>query len=389
VNCTLYAGLKKNLKKNTHNTSIIPARINNKMLDTTALLVSSNIGVYNAECMADKAACSRELRCFFSVTTKQQRRVSQYELCVNDSARDKTFQQVYDLGALLGEGGYANVYKCIHKGNNYDYAVKEINEEEYDEGFQSLKQEIAVMKALYDCPHVVRLHDVFRQGGLCCLVMEGLKGGDLLDALYRKGTFSEKEAKKVSRTLLEAVAYCHKKEIAHRDIKLENILLISEESDTDIKLCDFGCSKVLTGEPDCLRTMCGSLQYCAPEVVDNENGYDQQCDLWSTGVVIYGLLAGYLPFDGAHNVLSSMICSGKYGFPDQQWSDISQEPKDLIQNLLVVNRKERFTAHQALNSNWLSISQRRRVTIAHAPSARVIFRSSRFLSQSCTALLAS
>jgi serine/threonine protein kinase len=316
------------------------------------MLSSKQGNVFHADTLGIRAAVGNELRSSFS--KRDQRRVSQYSLCVNDSQQGKTFWDTYTLGQLLGEGGYANVFTCRHKENDHLYAVKEVDDAEYDEGSMSIKQEIDVMKTLFECPLIVRLHDVFRLEGKTFLTMERLEGGDLLDALYRKGSYSEKDAKKVGRSLLEAVAYCHKKRIVHRDIKPENILLASEDNDTYIKICDFGSSKVLSGDgPDCLRTMVGSAGYCAPEIYDNENGYDQQCDLWSTGVVIYLLHCGYLSIDGEAFQIPALTCEGYYTFPDKQWGSISEAPKDLIRKLLVVDPKERLTAHQALNSQSL------------------------------------
>jgi serine/threonine protein kinase len=311
-----------------------------------------------AQTLASRKAVNKELRSFFS-RPKQQRPMSPYKLCVNDSQQQgKSFWGSYSLGEVLGEGVFANVFTCQHKGNKKYYAVKEISNEEYDEGSQSLKQVVTVMKALYDCPHVVRLHDVFTEeaGTMTYLIMERLSCGELLDALYRKGSYNESDAKEVSQKLLEAVAYCHKKGIAHRYIRPESIFLVSEDSDTDIKLCNFGRSKLLSQEPDCLRTMIGSMRlYNAPEIYENESGYDQQCDLWSSGVVIYLLLCGHLPADGESYELPALI---------------SKTPKDLIRKLLVVDPKERYTAHQALNGNWLrrDVPSRRIFGQTKAPS---------------------
>jgi calcium/calmodulin-dependent protein kinase I len=314
----------------------------------------------HAKSIADRESVCHDLLGTFAKPNK----VTSYQLCVNDSQLGKTFEESYIPGGLLGEGAYAKVYSCKHKGNNHEYAVKEINDEEYEEGGQLLQNEIDALKALFECPFVVRMHDIFTVQGatdeegttmtMTYLTMERLNGDDLLEAIYRKGRYSDNEAKKVSRTLLEAVGYCHKKRIVHREIKPENILLVSQDSDTDIKLCDFGQSRIMPDDPDCLlRTMCGSKRYCAPEVYDSANGYDQQCDLWSTGVVVYLMLCGYLPFDGESWEIPTMICEGDYVFPEEEWNTVADAPKELIQKLLVVDPKERLTAHQALNSNWM------------------------------------
>lgn len=300
-----------------------------------------------------------------SKTTNRSRQYpSQFELSVNDSQRGLRFEQVYEKGPLLGEGGFAFVYRCKHKQNQYWYAVKEVDVDVYEGS--DLKTEIAVMKALFDSPYMVRLHDVFLEPHFTYLVMEEVKGGDLLDALERKQTYSVREARKVSRTLLEAVAWCHKKRIAHRDIKPENILLMHKGDDTSIKLCDFGCAKFF--QPDTtaynsFHTMVGSPQYVAPEIylADLQVGYGPQCDLWSTGVVIYVLLGGYCPFDADNPFdLSKYICEGYFKFHSKYWNHVPDAPRELIKHLLVVDPVQRWNSKQALDCTWLRRPQLKR-----------------------------
>jgi cytidine deaminase len=149
---------------------------------------------------------------------------SELSLFVNDSARGVSFEEVYEKHDVLGEGGFAFVYRCVHKERQTIYAVKEVFSENYETPGQSMKEEISSLKRLKDIPYIVRLLDVFRGAESTHLVMEEMKGGDLLDKLYEKEVFSEEESKRISRRLLEAIFFCHKKGIAHRDIKPENIV---------------------------------------------------------------------------------------------------------------------------------------------------------------------
>jgi calcium/calmodulin-dependent protein kinase I len=276
----------------------------------------------------------------------------------------KDFNECYDdfnRTELLGEGGFASVFRAQHRRNKSYYAVKEVIQSEYDDSTSELKHEIESMKKLRDISYTARLHDVFVTSDRTFLVMEEICGGDLLDRLTEKVTYTETEARIVIRTLLDAVRCCHKKGIAHRDIKPENILLVypREHDDcTTIKLCDFGCSKPITG-PECFTTMAGSPQYAAPEVYDytsnDKVGYNEQCDLWSVGVVLYILLGGYSPFDEnlKSHEMAQMICAGDYTFHDRFWSQISDPPKDLIRHLLDVDPSQRYTSDMALNSPYL------------------------------------
>lgn len=245
------------------------------------------------------------------------------------------------------------VHRCVHKDRRYSYAVKEVHYSNYDVAGQNIKEEIDALKKLRDGPYIVRLLDVFTGPKETHVVMEQMKGGDLLDRLEEKECFSESESRRISRKLIEAVFYCHKKYIAHRDIKLENILLTDHIDDTKIKLADFGCAHPFSPGKKCLHTLCGSPQYAAPELYMHENGYDEKCDLWSIGVVIFVLLGGYAPFEGAAMELPKIVCEGYVDFPGIYWEAISDNAKNLIKSLLVVDPENRATLVDALDSEWL------------------------------------
>lgn len=235
---------------------------------------------------------------------KSQDSISQLSFTVNDSARGEHFDKVYEMGDVLGEGGFAFVYQCFHKRNHHTYAVKEVIKKKEQEGSEGqrnyangdeIREEIAALRLVKESPHFVRLLDVFDEPTTTFLIMEEMKGGDLLDKLGEIEVYEEWEARKVARTLLEAVHYCHRRKICHRDIKPENILLPRADDLTQIKLADFGCARQWI-KPNEMQTLCGSPQYVAPEVVGDSRpegqGYNCQCDLWSVGVVLYIMLGG-------------------------------------------------------------------------------------------------
>eukprot|EP00934_Nitzschia_sp_Nitz4_P008631 Nitzschia sp. Nitz4//scaffold73_size107353//86454//90514//NITZ4_004330-RA/size107353-snap-gene-0.110-mRNA-1//-1//CDS//3329557506//8621//frame0 len=279
---------------------------------------------------------------------------SQLSMAVNDSAAGRTFQECYEQQDELGEGGFAVVYRCQHRERGLTYAVKEIYEAQYEECGECLKEEIDALKRLRDVPYIVRLLDIFQEPGKTYLVMEEMKGGDLLDRISEKVVYCEADARKVSRKLLEAIYFCHKKHIVHRDIKPENILLSSIENDTNIKLADFGCAKRFQPGTQKLFTLCGSPQYVAPELYTHNNeGYDERCDLWSAGIVIYLILGGYIPFDAEEYLLPQIIQKGEFEFHKKYWSDISEPPKKLIRSLITVNVERRATLEEALDDGWL------------------------------------
>jgi len=279
--------------------------------------------------------------------------ISELSHSVNDSARGHAFDQVYDKKEELGEGGFAIVYRCLHKERKYSYAVKVVFNENYEIAGENIKEEINALKKLRDGPYIVRLFDVFTTPEQTHLVMEQMKGGDLLARLHEKEAFTENESRRISRKLIEAIFFCHKKHIAHRDIKLENILLSDRMDDTKIKLADFGCSHSFTPGKKCLTTLCGSPQYAAPELYLHDNGYDEKCDLWSAGVVIFVILGGYAPFEGPAMDLPKIVCEGYVDFSAVYWENISDKPKNLIKTLLVVNPEDRATIEDVLDSEWL------------------------------------
>lgn len=198
---------------------------------------------------------------FMKVIESQGTNISQLSLLVNDSAAGTPFNDVYDMHEVLGEGGFAFVYRCTHKKNGNDYAVKEILTSDYESSAESLRGEVTALKLLREGPYVVRLLDVYYEKDRTMMVQEIMRGGDLLDKLTEIEVYEPKDARKVSRTLLEAIQYCHKKQICHRDIKPENVLLVSADDLTHIKLADFGCAKRITG-PKCLKTLCGRYDFC-------------------------------------------------------------------------------------------------------------------------------
>ena len=148
---------------------------------------------------------------------------------------------------------------------------------------------------------------------------------------------------------------------------------MTPDDDVSIKLCDFGCTKVTNTNGGGLMTMAGSPQYAAPEVYErtlDSDGYGVKCDLWSVGVVMFVLLGGYAPFESDNMVeLAQMICEGDWDFNEKFWKDVTEPPRDLIRKLLVVNPDERYSANEALDSEWLKM-RRTRNAINRSSSAR-------------------
>jgi len=160
------------------------------------------------------------------------------------------------------------------------------------------------------------------------------------------------EAAKIVFQILDAIQYVHNHGIAHRDLKPENLLLASEEGQPDfIKIADFGLSKDFGTEQ--LQTSCGTPDYVAPEVLGGEV-YDSAVDIWSIGVITYVLLCGFPPFYGeSQKELFENIMNGNYDFPDPEWKGVSEDAKNFIKKILVVNAEKRYTAEQCIKDKWI------------------------------------
>ncbi|CAB9502501.1 MAP kinase-activated protein kinase 2 (Fragment) [Seminavis robusta] len=271
---------------------------------------------------------------------------------------EESFHASYDLGEALGEGAFGSVHKCYPANGSEDaYAVKSVPMDKYNH------EEIEILDELKECPTIVQLKDVFHESDESFIVMEEIQGGELLERIAEKECYSEEEAKVLFKTLLETVLYCHQRGIAHCDIKPENILLQSQDDDTTMKLVDFGLAKRFRhddedGTIERIFDMHGSAEYAAPEVFnrpedDTEIGYDERCDIWSCGVVLYVLLGGYAPFEAdTSDEMIKVVGKGKFKFHKRYWKHVSRDAKLLIAKMMQVKPDKRCTLEEALASPW-------------------------------------
>ncbi|KAL2346658.1 hypothetical protein Fmac_000658 [Flemingia macrophylla] len=254
----------------------------------------------------------------------------------------------YEMGRLLGKGTFAKVYFGKEISTGESVAIKVINKEQVrKEGMmEQIKREIAVMR-LVRHPNVVELKEVMATKTKIFFVMEYVRGGELFAKISR-GKLKEDQARRYFQQLISAVDYCHSRGVSHRDLKPENLLLDDEEN---LKISDFGLSAL----PEQLRydgllhTQCGTPAYVAPEVL-RKKGYDgSKADIWSCGVVLYVLLAGFLPFQ--HENLMSMynkVLRAEFDFPP--W--FSPDSKRLISKILVADPAKRTTISSITRVPW-------------------------------------
>jgi len=268
------------------------------------------------------------------------------------AAESGALAQKYELKKELGRGAFSVVELAVNKKTKEKVAIKVIDRANVGKDYEkNLLMEMEILQRVHH-PNIIQLHEMIEEDNKIYFAMELVTGGELFDRIVEKGSYSEEDAKVLVRKIVSAIEYLHDMNIAHRDLKPENLLVKSIADDTEVKIADFGLSKIID-EQKMMQTACGTPGYVAPEVL-NAEGYDKEVDLWSIGVITYILLCGFPPFY-AETVpeVFEQILKAEYDYPEEYWGEISAEGKDFINHLLVVDPKDRLTAKQALKHSWL------------------------------------
>ncbi|OMJ66818.1 hypothetical protein SteCoe_36202 [Stentor coeruleus] len=263
---------------------------------------------------------------------------------------ENKFADIYRLGKLIGTGTYGEVRMCFHRESGAKRAVKIIRKDLMtNEGLRAnLDKEISILRSL-DHPNVVRIYEFFEEVKRLYIVMEFCKGGELFAEIVKRKYLTEIHAAHIMHQLFSTLDYLHGRGIMHRDLKPENILLEERHDVMNIKIIDFGAATIFNDKP--INGIVGTMFYIAPDVF--QGNYDFLCDMWSCGVILYILLAGYPPFDGkSDQEIISRIKSYEYSTSQEPWSNISQDAKDLLSKLLC-HSKKRASSRQALAEPWI------------------------------------
>ncbi|CAO2628809.1 Ribosomal protein S6 kinase alpha-2 [Lemmus lemmus] len=262
------------------------------------------------------------------------------------------FTDGYEIKEDIGVGSYSVCKRCVHKATDAEYAVKIIDKSKRDPS-----EEIEILLRYGQHPNIITLKDVYDDGKYVYLVMELMRGGELLDRILRQRCFSEREASDVLCTIARTMDYLHSQGVVHRDLKPSNILYMDESGNPEsIRICDFGFAKQLRAENGLLMTPCYTANFVAPEVLKRQ-GYDAACDVWSLGILLYTMLAGFTPFangpDDTPEEILARIGSGKYALSGGNWDSISDAAKDVVSKMLHVDPQQRLTAVQVLKHPWI------------------------------------
>lgn len=274
---------------------------------------------------------------------------------------DSKFYDNYKVLKKIGSGSYGTVYRVQHLNTQAIYACKQMKKLSISD-MDKFTLETSIMKKM-DHPNIIKLFEIYEEEQYIYLIMEECTGGELFERIISRiednKLFTEKEAAIMFKQLVSAVCYCHKQGICHRDLKPENMLFLNSDEDSPIKVIDFGLSRSFTEKggmiaekEGSMKTKVGTAYYVSPEVLKGK--YDEKCDVWSCGVILYIILSGDPPFNGANdNDIYRKIQQKKFSFPSKKWSKISQDAKDLITSMLS-DPGSRPTAEEVLATAWVN-----------------------------------
>ncbi|CAF0969681.1 unnamed protein product [Didymodactylos carnosus] len=323
-------------------------------------------------------AVNEELYNLLRLTNHQRPDPSQLHRLIKTSSFFLNYELV-DREGFLGEGSYSICRRCRNRRTQEEFAVKIIsNRQEVD-----TQNEIDLLTLCQGHPNIVKFHEVYRDELHTYIIMELLTGGELFYRIRTQATFSEKEASQLMKKLVSAVNYMHGQDLCHRDIKPENLLFSNAQPQAEIKIIDFGFAKKRIKQQQ-MTTPCGTLGYTAPEVLRAATviqtnlpsssssstssstsqiaaslyGYDESCDLWSLGVILYTMLSGEVPFNSLTQFRSAEeivedITRSKLSYSSPAWKNVSQSAKDLVKGLLTVEPTKRLTIKDLTRNNWL------------------------------------
>ncbi|KAK3811764.1 MAG: putative calmodulin-dependent protein kinase type 1 [Benniella sp.] len=281
----------------------------------------------------------------------------------------------YRTGRVLGEGTYAVVKEGVHIETGKKYAVKVISKKLMEGKEHMIRNEINVLRRIsVGHANILTMADSFETLNNLYLVTELAEGGELFDRICNKGSYYERDAANLVRTICSAVAYLHDQGIVHRDLKPENLLFKTPDENSELLIADFGLSRIIDQEKfHLLTTTCGTPGYMAPEIF-KKSGHGKPVDMWAVGVITYFLLCGYTPFDRQNSMDEvHAILHAEFEFaPVEYWHGVSETAKSFVKGLLTADPDHRMTAVRALQHPWLAQDQQYLQYQQQQPSAEAL-----------------
>jgi serine/threonine protein kinase len=293
-----------------------------------------------------------------SLTGKKSEKEPGRTLVSAEASSTLKFEDYYTIDRPISKGSFGVVSVTQHKLSGKEFAVKVIERAKLSEKERlGVEREVSILKDCRDVVNIVQLVDFFSSPEHFYVVQVYAQGGDVFERLAQRASYTENDARNLAKHLLEAIEVLHSRKLAHRDLKPENLLLRDFLDDSSIVVADFGfASYVPEGG---LKTRCGTPAFVGPEVLAPNCRYDERCDMWSVGCLLYMLIAGYPPFqDRNHRGLFKKVRGADYVFHDTYWKNVSVPAKQLIASLLTIDPNYRCTARSALDSGkWLKMDE--------------------------------
>ncbi|XP_043830102.1 serine/threonine-protein kinase 17A isoform X1 [Dromiciops gliroides] len=277
---------------------------------------------------------------------------------IRTPVRREPFQERYGLspGRELGRGKFAVVRKCVKKDSGKEFAAKFMRKRRKGQECRTeIIHEIAVLELAQGNQRVISLHEVYETSSEMILVLEYAAGGEIFDQCVaeREEAFKEKDVQRLMRQILEGVSFLHAHNVVHLDLKPQNILLTSESPLGDIKIVDFGLSRMMESSEE-LREIMGTPEYVAPEILSYDP-ISTATDMWSIGVLAYVMLTGISPFLGDNKQETFLnISQMNISYSEEEFDVVSESAIDFIKALLVKKPEDRATAEECLRHPWLT-----------------------------------
>ena len=353
--------INKNINNDNFSTGKLEQQNNNNNNSTnqTNIIISNNIKKLKEKIISSsKVVVNRESK---KSVLSFDKRNSNHLIAINNdvivSGNEINPENIYIKTKLLGSGAFGEVWLARHKDLDRDFAMKIIKKRKNRKNDEKeILNEIEILKKL-DHPKILKVVDFYSTLKKYYIITEYCHEGELFNEIIKVGKFDEGQAAFIINQILKAITYCHKMNIIHRDIKPENIMITNKEKNgcLQVKLIDFGTAKIFEkGHQE--NKYVGSSYYMAPEIIKRK--YDEKCDLWSIGVIMYILLTGRPPFDGndddeiLENVKKGVFDKSSYPYPL-----LSSQSKDLIDKLLQYDPKKRISADQAIEHPWFKTAE--------------------------------
>jgi len=273
---------------------------------------------------------------------------------LNLAIQNKSLFDKYEVKQKIGKGKFGLVKCGINKETKKPVAIKIMAKKNMDKSDLELaKVEIDILK-IGQHPNIIKLYDIYENENYIYIIMEYCSGGDLLSYFeYHEYELPETKVCEIIHKLSMAIYYLHSYGIVHRDLKPENILMTDLSMQADIRLLDFGLSKIVGNDEKCTEPY-GTLSFVAPEVLQGKP-YDKSVDLWSIGIIAFLLLCGYLPFDDKHSEreIARQTIQDPVPFEEKIWSKYSPEAKSFVDGLLQKKPEKRYTIKEVLEHPWI------------------------------------